>query len=378
MKYKLLSIFTSLVLAASFPAWSLSDIPFFSDFGKETDVDGMSKDVIADQEPDDSEYSEGEQTMCEIATYKKYKGEHEDYFLNKGDKIAVISPCALPTREQTDVTIKGLREWGFEPVEGKYVCPKTRTLAELIIDLKWALNDPEIKGIYCVRGGYGASDVMDKVAIDLIKDANKPIIGYSDATIYHSAWTTAGLPSIHSCMCKTFMNLPEDCKEAEFEMMMGNLPVYRCKSEEKCVSGEATGVLVGGNLSTFTSVLNTAYDCTQTDEPYILFLEDVSENIQHIHRYLTILKHMGVLDKAQAIVFGQWTDLPMDDGDYAYTRGGAFMSVADMIQREFLDDLDVPVAFGFPAGHGQTNYPLLMGEQVHVTVYDYTYTIDWE
>ena len=160
--------------------------------------------------------------------------------------------------------------------------------------------------------------------------------------------------------------------------MLGNLPVYRCKSTEKCVSGEATGVLIGGNLSTFTSVLNTAYDCTQIDEPYVLFLEDVGENIQHIHRYLTILHHMGVLENAEAIVFGEWTDLPIDDGDYAFTRGGAFVSVADMINREFLDDIDVPVAFGFPAGHGKINYPLLMGEKVHVTIYDYKYTIEWK
>ena len=47
-------------------------------------------------------------------------------------------------------------------------------------------------------------------------------------------------------------------------------------------------------------------------EPYILFLEDVGEDIRHIHRYLTILKHSGVLDNAAGIVFGEWTELPAE------------------------------------------------------------------
>nr|MCR5420409.1 hypothetical protein [Lachnospiraceae bacterium] len=46
-------------------------------------------------------------------------------------------------------------------------------------------------------------------------------------------------------------------------------------------------------------------------------------------------------------------------------------------QREFLTDMDIPVAFDFPAGHGDVNYPLLMGEKVHLSVSDGSYTITW-
>ena len=55
--------------------------------------------------------------------------------------------------------------------------------------------------------------------------------------------------------------------------------------------------VIGGNLSTLTAVLSTAYDSTETDQPYILLLEDVEEDYEHIHRYLTVLKHFGVLDR---------------------------------------------------------------------------------
>lgn len=322
--------------------------------------------------------SEGEDTKLEITGYHPYQGANRSCFLEKGDKIAVISPSELPSREQVDATMSGLAEWGFIPVEGKYVCPETRTLEEQREDLEWALNDPELKAVYCVRGGYASSELMDRFSLDLIKNAAKPIIGYSDITVYHSAWTTAGLPSIHASMSAAFMELPEACAEAERRMMMGEIPSYRCETEIPCVDGEAEGILVGGNLSTFVSVLNTAYDCTRMGEPYVLFLEDVDDNIREIHRYLTILKHMGVLDGASAIVFGEFTMLPADDeANFGYIRGGAFASVADMIQREFLADTDIPVAFGFLAGHGETNYPLLMGETVHVSISGGSFAIEW-
>ena len=332
------------------------------------------------QSGEENDYiSEGGDTKCEITGYHQYQGNNSSYFLSKGDKIAVISPSELPSREQVDATMRGLKEWGFVPVEGNYVCPETRTLDEQIEDLEWALSDPEIKAIFCVRGGYASSELMDRFSLDLIKNADKPIIGYSDITVYHSAWTAAGLPSIHASMSAAFMDLPEDCTEAEFHMIKGEIPSYRCETSTPCVDGEATGVLIGGNLSTFVSVLNTGYDCTRMDEPYVLFLEDVDDNIREIHRYLTILKHMGVLDRASAIIFGEWTMLPAnDEANFGAVRGGEFESIADMIYREFLAGTDVPVAFGFPAGHGEVNYPLLMGETVHISISGGSYTIEWD
>ncbi|MBR0146266.1 MAG: LD-carboxypeptidase [Eubacterium sp.] len=135
-------------------------------------------------------------------------------------------------------------------------------------DLTWALEDPEIKAIFCVRGGYGASEIADILSEERIRSAGKLIIGYSDITVYHSAWTKNGLISIQACMSGAF-------------------------------------------------------------DP----------------------------------------ELPKDMGDYTgSTRGGKYTSVADMISRQFLADLDIPVAFGFPAGHGEYNYPLLMGATAELNV----------
>jgi muramoyltetrapeptide carboxypeptidase len=261
---------------------------------------------------------------------------------------------------------------------GRHVYGQQRTVETCLQDLQWALTDPEIRAIFCVRGGYGSTEVMDVLPAELIAAANKPIIGYSDITVYHAAWNAAGLPSIHAGMSAAFGDLPEDCAEAELHMMNGALPVYQCHANAYCREGTAEGILIGGNLSTFTATLDTAYDSTVPAQPYILFFEETGENMQHIHRYLTILKHKGILDNAAGIVFGEWTGLPADGlGNYGATRGGPFASTADMISRQFVDGMDIPVAFGFPAGHGKINYPLLMGAAAKIEVSEDSYTLSW-
>ena len=328
----------------------------------------------------DSEYfDEGVDTGIEITGFTPYGGDPAFRFLSAGDRVAVLSPSALPDRERTDATLAGLRSWGFEPVEGRYVSCETRTLEECAEDLRRALADPEIRAIFCVRGGYGATEVLDALPQELIASAGKPIIGFSDITAYHAAWNTAGLPSIHAGMNTAFADeFPAACADAQRRMMQGELPVYRCKSDAFCKPGRAEGILLGGNLSTLTAVLDTAYDCTQRDQPFLLFLEETGENMQHIHRALTILKHRGILDRAAGIVFGEWTGLPTDGtGNYGAARGGPFESVAEMISRQFLSELEVPVAFGFPAGHGEVNYPLLLGATAILDVSADSYTLSW-
>ncbi len=323
-------------------------------------------------------FDEGTDTVCAV-NYSPYMGNQSSVFLSEGDRIAVISPSALPSRKQVDAVIEGLKKWGYVPAEGKHIIEENRTLEDCIEDLKWALEDPSIKAVFCVRGGYGASEVMDKVDTELISSAGKLIIGYSDITVYHSAWTAAGLPSVHGSMSSAFIDLPEDCTEVEQRILRGEIPSYKCKSGKYNQTGEAEGILIGGNLSTFTSVLGSSFDCTKTDRNYILFLEDVGEDTQHIHRYLTVLKHLGILERASGIIFGEWTELPAAENDYSgSSRGGKFTSVADMISRTFPEISGIPVAFGFPAGHGDVNYPLLMGETVRFTVSEDSFTLEWK
>ncbi len=321
--------------------------------------------------------SEGVDTPITITGYTEFGGEG-DYFLKEGDKIAVIAPSALPGSEKVKETVEGLRSLGYVPVEGNYVSVEERTLENCMEDLEWALTDPEIRAVFCVRGGYGATEVMDRLPLSLIQEADKPIIGFSDITAYHSAWTVEDLASIHSSMSAVFTEFPADCADAVKKILQGEVPAYSCAGSEYDIKGSAEGVLIGGNLATLTAVLETDYDCTALDQPFILFLEEIGEDYEHIHRFLTILKHRGVLDRAEGIVFGEWADYPEYCETYSgNSRGGEFESAADMISREFLADTDIPVAFGFPAGHGERNYPLLMGAVVRLDVGEDGYSLEW-
>lgn len=293
-----------------------------------------------------------------------------DYYLNEGDTIAVISPSALPDSAQIAATVEGLREWGYVPVLGQHAGRIGRTLEDCYNELLWALQEPGIRGIYCIRGGYAASEVMDMLPLDSVRKHPKPIIGYSDITIYHSAWTKAGLPSVHSSMSATFMNLPEDCKEAQRRMMKGEMPQYDFPAGKYHRDGKAEGLLIGGNLATLTATLNTEYDCTRTDEPLVLLLEDVDDTYQSAHRSLTLLQHLGVLDRIQGLILGDWTDFAPGTCYIGDSRGGEWESVYEMMWRQFFKDRDIPICSEMPFGHGAENYPLLMGVKVQLTIED--------
>ena len=337
-----------------------------------------SKSDRENTEGEDS-FNEGENTPCWVETYQACQGALSSYFLKPGDRIAVIAPSTLPSWGAVNAVVQGLKAWGYVPVEGQYLYKHPRTLADCRADMVWALTDASIRGIFCVRGGYGASEVMDGIPMDMIRNAAKPIIGYSDISVFHAAWTKAGLPSIHAGMNRTFLDEPgAPWVLAQQQMMQGQLPVYVWEGSPYNQPGSAEGVLIGGNLSTLTTVLQTAYDCTSLGEPYILFLEDVEEDMEHIHRFLTILKHAGVLDKAAGIIFGEWIEVPSEseitDGS---SRGGAFNSVADMIRRSFFPESDIPLAFGFPSGHGTVNYPLLMGTKANLAISGQSARLAW-
>lgn len=341
-------------------------------------VDGTEGSTDTQVSEDEKQFSEGVDTPIEVTGFKVFQGADADCFLKTGDKIAVISPSSLPTRAQTDAVISGLEGWGYVPVEGKYVCTMDRTLDNCREDLEWALSDPEIKGVFCVRGGYASCEVVEVMDRKLIEEAKKPIIGFSDITACHSAWTAAGVPSIHASMSAVFSDLPKECGDIERKMLQGNIPAYKCAGSEYDSQGSAEGILVGGNLTILMTVSNTVYDSTKTDQPYILFLEDCECDYHQVHYAMTVLKNNGVLERASGIILGEWTDTDPISGDYiGDSRGGKFNSVYDMLYRQFLKDLDIPIAYGFPGGHGEMNYPLLMGEKVRLHVTQDSFSLEW-
>lgn len=299
------------------------------------------------------------------------------YYLNEGDTVIVFSPSALPSQAQVDATVEGLRAWGYVPICSRHVCDSVRTLEDCYDDVMWSLQHPSGKALFCVRGGFGSSEVMERIPLDTLRRYPKLLIGYSDITAMHLAWNKAGLPTLHASMSAAFTSLPDTCVRYQQQMMQGELPAYTFEGHAYNQEGEAEGVLIGGNLSILKMSLFTDFCPLPMDEPYILMLEDIGGTWQNAFNDISLLRHMGVLRDAQAILYGEWEDMYSSEEDYSgSSRGGAFRSVEDLIHRQIttIDNghdaplSSVPTAYSLPFGHGHYNYPIRLGAKARVKI----------
>ena len=287
-------------------------------------------------------------------------------FLQKGDRIALVSPSYHTPMENVDTAAKILREWGFEPVVGpnvgkEYLGKYAGTPRERLSDLERALRDPGIKAILCNRGGYGTIHLTTLLPQSLIAANPKWIIGFSDITTLHGIAARAGVMSIHATMC-SLMAKSQGLGPTNTllrDLLTGTVPQYEAPAHPLNRPGHAAGTLVGGNLCTFTPVLGTDADAT-LGQDIILFLEEVEEDMSHIDRLINTLRLHGVFDRCRGVILGQFT------GCEANIEYGS----AEELVCSYLSDYDIPVCCGFPAGHEAENLPLLIGARSTLAVTD--------
>ena len=287
----------------------------------------------------------------------------EPSFLKPGDKVALLSPSYYTPMENVFAAAEVLRSWGFEPVIGAHVGEVYRGKyagkpQERISDLEWALKDPSIKAILCNRGGYGTIRLVDQMPMEEFAAHPKWLVGYSDITTLHEMETRAGVMSIHGTMgthlAQTRGNDPSSTLLRD--LLLGNVPSYKVPSHPENRPGKATGILVGGNLCTFTPILGTQADAT-LGRDIILFIEEVEEDMSHIDRLVNTLILNGVFDRCKGIVLGEFTGCKANLD---------FKSVEEMICSYV--PAGIPVLCGFPAGHDEMNLPLVMGAPVTIDV----------
>lgn len=116
-------------------------------------------------------------------------------------------------------------------------------------------------------------------------------------------------------------------------------------------SVNVAGTFWGGNLSVLASLVGTPY--MPNISGGILFLEDVGEQPYRIERMLQTLYLAGILNKQQAIVFG---DFRMGNIRDVYDSSYDLSAVINTVQRI----TGVPVLTDFPFGHiaNKATFPL--------------------
>ena len=316
---------------------------------------GCSTCVLSScKDDDDKEVIEPKKEVSITCTRPQY--------LKAGDKIALISPSYFTPMENVEKTADVLRSWGFEPVIGPNVGKVVDgryagTIAERVSDLRWALNDPEIKAIICNRGGYGTIQLIDQLSLKELAANPKWLVGFSDISTLHGLLTRAGVMSIHGTMSSFLAKGGEDMTSTLMrDLLLGRVPRYELPAHEQNITGRAHGVLVGGNICTFVPNLNTQADAT-AGRDLILFIEEVEESMHNIDRQFNILRMNGVLSRCKGIILGEFTEC---GSEFTYA------SVEAML-RSYLKEYNIPLLCGFPGGHGDINLPLVMGALADIT-----------
>jgi len=288
-------------------------------------------------------------------------------YLKAGDTVAIVAPSGVLKNRFDEVNrAKQLLEsWKLHVVIGKHVFNQANHFAgtdqERCEDFQMALDDPKIKAIWSARGGYGTVRILD--SLDYTKFLKQPkwIIGYSDITALHNQIHNLGVQSLHAIMG---VSLPENLEDiadsiATFKNTLFGQPLrYALKGSKYNKSGDANGVLVGGNLTILHTMLGSK-DSIDTDSK-ILFIEEIGEYKYHIDRMLQSLKRAGYFDNCKGVIVGDMSRMRKNT-----TLWGT--SIEQLIL-DALSDYNFPIAFNMPAGHEKDNRALILGRQVVLKV----------
>jgi muramoyltetrapeptide carboxypeptidase len=141
-------------------------------------------------------------------------------------------------------------------------------------------------------------------------------------------------------------------------LLSGNSCNYEIPEHELNRSGKSTGMLAGGNLSVLFSLRGTLCDLNTDNK--ILFIEDLDEYLYHIDRMMMNLKISGRLKNLKGLIVGEMTGIK--DNNIPFGKN------AYEIIKDAVNDYSYPVAFNFPAGHGDPNFPLILGRNITLDV----------
>ncbi|MGK5682615.1 S66 peptidase family protein [Actinoplanes sp. URMC 104] len=281
--------------------------------------------------------------------------------LQKGDLVALISPSGASDSGRIAATVAALEGWGLRVRLGAYAGGRHAFFAgtddERLADLNDALRDPAVRGVFCMRGGYGMQRIVDRVDFAAVRADPKVVMGFSDITALHVAlWREAGLATVHGPTAGQFERGPSSLtvRAARHAVMLDDPVTVTAVPDEPTyavrVDGSASGTLLGGNLAMLATTVGTPHALDLTGA--ILLLEEVGEAPYRVDRMLVHLRRAGWLSGVRGVALGQFTDCT--DG------GPGYPPILDVLTEQ-LTSLGVPVLGGLPIGHGAQQVAVGLG-----------------
>lgn len=289
-------------------------------------------------------------------------------FLKPGDRVAIAAPARKISQQELAPAVKLLQSWGLKVVIPEHLFDEENqfagsddTRAALMQHL---LDAPDIRAIFCARGGYGTVRIIDRLDFSNFAESPKWLVGYSDITVLHShIHRHLGIETLHATMPINIsdkeLRHPSPAVETMRRQMFGESLEYACPAHKFNRTGKATGLLVGGNLSMLYSLCGSESDIDTAGK--ILFIEDLDEYLYHIDRMMMNLKRCGHLAHLAGLVVGQMSDMHDNSIPFGHT--------AEEIVRDAVAEYGYPVCFNFPAGHnGTENRALKLGHSTTLMV----------
>tara|TARA_B100000809_G_scaffold246950_1_gene275457 strand:- start:91 stop:990 length:900 start_codon:yes stop_codon:yes gene_type:complete len=283
--------------------------------------------------------------------------------LKIGDKIAFIAPARKITKQELVIAEEILEDWGLEVFYPEGLFLKSNQFAgsdlERITHIQHCFDDKDIKGIFCVRGGYGTSRIVDNLDFSPLISDPKWIIGFSDVTVLLNQLCNFDLESIHGPIALLLgqnIDVQKSLHSILFDDGFLNRFIYPAHSFNQL--GLAKGKIVGGNLSVLVNQIGTASFPAMCGS--ILFLEDLDEYLYHIDRMMIQLERIGVFNQINGLVIGYMSG--MHDNSIRF-GGDAYQVISDILKK-----YKIVVAFGLPIGHEERNMPIVVGRNMSLEV----------
>ena len=284
--------------------------------------------------------------------------------LESGDTVAVIATARAVDGQAVKDGIQIIKSWGLQVIEGKSLFGRHHLFAgtdqQRLQDLQFALDHPKIKAIFCARGGYGTTRILDQLNWSGFQKFPKWICGFSDVTGLLCQVNALGYASMHSSMPQLFnqKNAQQDYQSLKKALFDGEVTVT-ANPHALNQPGKAEGTLVGGNLSLLVHLINTRSDIDTHGK--ILVIEDVDEYLYQLDRMMVQLVRCGKLTSIRGLVVGHLSKMKEGDLKFGTDAAGIISS--------HLSGSKIPVGFGFPVGHESPNRAIPMGinSQLQVT-----------
>lgn len=292
--------------------------------------------------------------------------------LRAGDTIGIVTLGSPRDADTINARIQFLKDLGFQIVVGDYVYSEMGFVAatpqQRASDLMNMFENPEVKAIIPTRGGSGVVDIIPYLDYAVINRNPKIITGYSDITVLLNVlYLWANLITFHSLLLIDFR---PTTPSYNFDQFFSATSVIAPRQLENPlgiplvskVPGNVTGLIVGGNLTSFVDTLGTPFEVDTKGK--ILFIEETHEAISHVYRMITHLANAGKINDCAGIIMGECSNC-----DPSY--GKSYQNLIDEVVVPF----GKPLMTNLASGHGYYKMAIPIGAEAHLDTINNTLAV---